>query len=140
MASIMKHHPSPNAAINTPPIDGPMMRLPFTIDELSAMAFGKCCRSSTIWTTNDCRAGVSKALITPCATWRIRMCVTVMIPVNARIASADDCSIERTCVTTRMRWRSRRSTRTPAKGARISVGIWPQNPTTPSSSSEPVSR
>ena len=42
MASIMKHQPSPNAAISTPPIDGPMMRLPFTIVELSAIAFGRC--------------------------------------------------------------------------------------------------
>ena len=61
----MKHQPSPTAAMITPPIDGPMIRLPFTIDEFSAMAFGRSARSSTISTTNACRAGVSKALMMP---------------------------------------------------------------------------
>ena len=68
MASIMKHHPSPAAAMITPPTDGPMMRLAFTIDELSAIAFGRSSRSSIICTTNAWRAGVSNALITPCTT------------------------------------------------------------------------
>ena len=40
-ASIAKHQPSPTAAMSIPPIDGPMMRLPLTIDELSAIAFGR---------------------------------------------------------------------------------------------------
>ena len=57
----------------TPPMDGPMMRLPFTIDEFSAMAFGRSARSSTISTTNAWRAGVSKALMTPCTICRTRI-------------------------------------------------------------------
>ncbi len=39
-ASSAKHQPSPTAAMTIPPSDGPMMRLPLTIEELSAMAFG----------------------------------------------------------------------------------------------------
>ena len=123
-----------------PPIDGPMIRLAFTIDELSAMAFGRSARSSTISTTNDWRAGVSKALMIPCTTCRRSTCVTVITPPSVSTASATDCSIESTCVTTRIRCRFERSTRTPANGARIRVGICPQNPTTPRSNAEPVSR
>jgi hypothetical protein len=64
-ASSAKHHPSPTAAMMMPPIDGPMMRLPFTIEEFRAIAFGTSRRSSTISTTSACRAGVSNALIAP---------------------------------------------------------------------------
>ena len=63
-----KHHPSPTAAMSTPAIDGPSRRAPLTIDELSAMALGRSSRSSTISTTNACRAGMSKALMSPCKT------------------------------------------------------------------------
>ena len=42
---------SPTAAMITPPIDGPITRLRFTIDELSAMALGRSARSPTISTT-----------------------------------------------------------------------------------------
>ena len=48
-----------------PPTAGPIMRLPLTSDELSAIAFGRSRRSSTISITKDCRAGVSNALMTP---------------------------------------------------------------------------
>ena len=64
-ASIAKHHASPTAAITRPATAGPTIRLPLTMDEFSAMAFGKSARSSTICTTNAWRAGVSNALITP---------------------------------------------------------------------------
>ena len=73
IASSRKHQPSPKAAISTPPIDGPRMRLPLTIVELRAMALDRCARSSTISTTNDCRAGVSKALMIPWISCRTRM-------------------------------------------------------------------
>jgi len=84
-------------------MDGPTTRLAVTMDELSAMAFERCERSSTISTTNACRAGVSNALMIPCATWRIRMWVTVITPANVSAASATDCSIERNCVMSKMR-------------------------------------
>ena len=51
-------------------MEGPRIRLAFTIDELSAMALGRSARSSIIVTTNAWRAGVSNALITPWHTWR----------------------------------------------------------------------
>jgi hypothetical protein len=43
---------------------GPTNRAPLTSVELSAIAFARSARSSTIWRTNDCRAGMSNALIT----------------------------------------------------------------------------
>ena len=55
-----------------------MIRLPFTIVELSAMALGRCARSSTISTTNDWRAGVSNALMIPWTTCSTRMYATVI--------------------------------------------------------------
>ncbi len=140
MASAPKHHPSPSVAMRMPPIDGPMMREALIIDEFSAMAFGRSSRSSTISTTNACRAGVSNELITPCTSCSAITSATVMTFINASTASAADCNADRICVMTRMRCRSHRSTSTPANGERISIGICPANPTMPSSSSDPVRR
>ncbi len=52
-----------------PPMAGPATRLALTIEELSAIALGRSARSSIMVTTNACRAGVSKALMTPWKTW-----------------------------------------------------------------------
>jgi hypothetical protein len=103
-------------------MDGPMMRLPLTIEELSAMAFGRSRRSPIISLTNACRAGVSNALMTPCRIWSATICTTVMCPASVRTASNADCTSEAACVITRIRRRSTRSTRTPAKAAMSSVG------------------
>ena len=46
-----KHHPSPKSPIRIPATDGPSSRAAFTIEELSAMAFGRSLRSATISTT-----------------------------------------------------------------------------------------
>src|ERR1700733_11901341 len=59
--------------------------------------------------------------------------------VSVSAASASDCNMARTCVTTSTLRRFRRSTHTPAKGANRNVGICPANPTTPSRNAEPVS-
>ncbi len=59
-----------------------MIRLPLTIDELSAIAFGRSRRSSTISLTNACRAGVSNELMTPWITCSQMICATVMRSVN----------------------------------------------------------
>ena len=75
-----------------------MMRVPLTIEEFSAMAFGRSRRSSTISLTNACRAGVSKELMMPCTTCSQMICLTVMIPVNVRTASSADCSSDAACV------------------------------------------
>jgi hypothetical protein len=61
----MKHTPSPAAAMRSPATAGPTNRAPLTIDELSAIAFGRSSRSSIISTRNACLAGMSKALTTP---------------------------------------------------------------------------
>ena len=55
-------------------------------------------------------------------------------------ASASDCTMESVCVHTSTWRRLRRSTQTPAKGAKRKVGICPAKLTVPSSSAEPVSR
>ena len=51
-ASMAKHQPSPIIAIKLPPMAGPTTRLPFTIVELSAMAFDRPAGSSSMLTTN----------------------------------------------------------------------------------------
>src|SRR5580658_8677349 len=63
----------------------------------------------------------------------------LMRPLSVSTASASDCSIARTCVTTSTRRRSNQSTHTPAKGATRNVGICPAKPTIPSSKAELVS-
>lgn len=64
----------------------------------------------------------------------------VIIPANANPASANDCSIERTCVTTSVVCRFHLSTQTPASGPSMKVGICPANPTMPKRNAEPVKR
>ncbi len=86
-ASTAKHQPSPTAAMSTPAIDGPRMREALTIEELRAMAFGRSSRSSTISTTKACRAGVSKALISPCTSCSTMISPTVMMCISASTAS-----------------------------------------------------
>ena len=104
------------------------------------MALGRSARSSTISTTNACRAGVSNALMIPCATWSSRISRTVMMPAKRQNGERDRLQHRQHLRDDEIRCRSQRSTSTPANGASTSVGIWPQNPTTPSSSTEPVSR
>ena len=68
------------------------------------------------------------------------MCQIWMTPVSASAARMADWSIASTWVATRTRYRSRRSTQTPAKGASKKVGIWLAKPTTPRRTAEPVRR
>ena len=89
----------------TPASDGPISRATFTIDEFSAMALLRSSRCSTISTTKACRAGMSKALISPWKALSQTMSHTVMRPASASAASANDCSMARTCVTTSTRCR-----------------------------------
>ncbi len=111
----------------------------FTMVELSAIAFGRSSRASTISTTNACRAGVSNAFTSPWTMTSAMTCQTVM-RVSANAASAADCAIESTCDQTSTRWRFHRSTATPANGASKNVGICPAKPTIPRSHADPVSR
>ena len=83
---------------------------------------------------------MSNALITACTAPSTMRCHTVIRPVNAKNASAADCSIAAIWVTTITRWRSQRSTSTPATGAITELGAWPKNATSPSSAPECVSR
>ncbi len=134
-----KQPPSPTTAMSIPAREGPTRRAPLRMEELSAMGFGRSLRSSTISSTNACRAGESKAFTTPWRSWSAATSPTVMAPASVSAARANDCSIESACVTTRTRWRECRSTNTPAMGESI-VGARPQNPMTPSIAAEPVRR
>ena len=91
-------------------------------------------------TTKAWRAGVSNAFTTPWTRLSSRTCVTVITPASASHASANDCTMDATCVATSTRYRPQRSTQTPANGASTKVGIWPAKPTRPSVAAEPVRR
>jgi len=81
---------------------------------------------------------MSKALISPSAMLsRIRF-QTAADPVSTTAASVKACSMASACVTTSIRWRSRRSTNTPAKGVSRKLLIRPEKATTPSSQAELV--
>ena len=105
-----------------------------------AIAFERSRRSSTIFTMNAWRPGISKALTMPCITLRAKIQWMAMWCERVSAASAKDWTMESVCVQTSTWRRSRRSTQTPAKGANRNVGICPAKLTVPSSSAEPVSR
>ena len=83
---------------------------------------------------------MSNALITAWIAPSTIRCHTVIRSVNAKNASAADCTIAATCVHTITRWRFQRSTSTPASGAITELGACPKNATRPSSTPECVSR
>ena len=59
-----KHHPTPTAAMTTPPSAGPAMRAMLNRLELSAIAFGSSSRP-TIRNVSDWRAGASSTSAVP---------------------------------------------------------------------------
>ena len=62
--SSRKHMAMPTCAMRNPAIDGPMMRAQLKAELLSEIAFIKSSRL-VISITNDCRAGMSKAIVIP---------------------------------------------------------------------------
>ena len=111
-----KHIPSPAYATRRPAIAGPMSRDPLKSPEFSAMALPRSARSSTIWMTKDCRAGISKALIMPRQKPSTMTCHTCTTPVMVTAARVKAWTIDSTCTAMRMRLRSNRSIRTPGDG------------------------
>ena len=118
---------------------GPRMRAPVTIDELRAMALTMSSRP-TICVMNDWRAGMSKALATPRQQARTSTCPTRTVPVRVSVARTNASTIMVHWVASITRCRRTRSATRPPTGASRNTGIWPQNPTSPSSTVEPVSR
>lgn len=135
-----KHGPSPTIAITTPAREGPTRRAPLTRNEFRAMALGRSSRDLSIWTTNDWRIGMSKALIRPSMMLSRTMCQVCTIPAMVRAARTNAWSIARACVATSSLRRSVWSASTPANGAIRNVGIRLAKPTTPSNKYDPVSR
>jgi hypothetical protein len=76
--------------MSAPAAAGPIRRAALTMDELSAIALGRSARSSTIWTTIDCRAGMSNALMSPWKMLSTSTCQTWMTPVSASAARRPD--------------------------------------------------
>jgi len=119
---------------------GPTSRAALKFDELSAMALPRSARSSIIRTTDACRVGISTALTSP---WNTVSAIThgmVTVSESTSAASASDCSIDSTCVTTSTRWRSKRSSHTPASGGSRIEGACPAKATSPSRNAESVRR
>jgi hypothetical protein len=130
-----KHQAVPTVTNSIPPSAGPMTRAPLNIIELRAMALGRSSRP-TISTTNDWRAGPSKALTRPRSAASITISHTCTIPANVSTARMKASTMAEACVTTiRLRLLTR-STTTPAHGETSSAGIAAANPTMPSINSE----
>ena len=140
-----KQVPSPTSLITMPATDGPISRAPLNMKEFSAIAFGRSARSSSISTTNDCRVGMSNPITSPSSALRAMMCHTWITGVpsarftSVRIARISAWSAATLCVTTSSARLFTRSASTPANGAAAKVRIWLLKPTTPRSSSDPVS-
>ena len=134
-----KHQPSPTAATSRPAIAGPTTRAPLTIEELSAIALLRSSRP-TISTTNDWRAGMSKALTMPRQVARTKTCHTRTWPLRVSTASVSGSNIEIDWVRMRMRRRSARSATMPPMVAKRKTGARVANDVTPSRAAEPVRR
>ncbi len=79
-----KHHPSPTLAIISPATAGPSVRATLTSTELRLTALRRC-SEPTISSMNDCRAGFSKALLTPSSSASTPICHTWMEWVSVRM-------------------------------------------------------
>ena len=119
---------------------GPISRAPLAIEELMAMALLRSFRSSTIWTRNDWRPGMSNALIKPCNAVSAMISQRVMTCASVSAAMASDWTAAAACVHTSSLRRLRRSTHTPANGPSANETICPAKLTMPSSSAECVRR
>ena len=83
-----------NAPMTRPATAGPSKRAPLKVAELSAMALGKSALP-TISTMNDCRAGMSKALIVPNANESTATCQMVTPRERVSPANASAGTMER---------------------------------------------
>ena len=139
-AFTLKHTVSPNAAMSTPPIDGPTSRVPFISMELSAIALGRSSRLSSICRKIDWRVEISNALQTPPTRTRASRSGTVMRSSPVSSASASDCSAMSVSTVMRSLRRFTRSPITPAKGEKTRCGAPMSRPTRPVYTVEPVIR
>ena len=109
-------------------------------EELRAIAFARSPLFSTISTTNDCLTGMSNPAATPSKTLSTIICHTVTTSKNVSSARDSACSAANALAAIIIFRRSRRSDRTPAKGARRKAGKRLAKITVPRSVLEPVTR
>src|ERR1019366_3231521 len=107
-----KHVPSPTVAISTPATAGPITRATLTITELRLTALRRL-SAPTISSMNDCRAGFSKALLSPSSAARRPISHSWTAPVTVSSPSASACRPMAICRTTISRRLSTRSAITP---------------------------
>ena len=91
--SMRKHMAMPTFAMRKPAIDGPMMRAQLKAELLSEMAFIRSSRL-VISMTNDCRAGMSNAMVIPPRTASTMMCHGCTTCVQTSAAMVSDRIIE----------------------------------------------
>ncbi len=86
-----KHHPSPAEAISRPATAGPIARATFTSTELRLTALRRC-SGPTISSMNACRAGFSKALLSPSSSASAPICQSSTEPLSVSAASTAACT------------------------------------------------
>ena len=116
---------------------GPTMRAPLNIALLSEMAFIKSSRLA-ISTTNDCRAGMSKAIATPPHRPSTIISHGWMIPDHTSPAKMKARIIIAIWVQMRTERFGKRSAAQPPQVAKTSIGAVPAAATTPNNALEPV--
>src|ERR1041385_7369918 len=94
-----KQSAMPMCAMRNPATDGPTMRAQLNAELLSEIAFIKSSRL-VISMTNDCRAGISNAIVIPLHTASAMMCHGWTIFVQTSTAMLSEMLIEQSCVTT----------------------------------------
>ena len=126
--------------MRSPPIEGPIRRVPFISIEFIAMAFGRSSRFSRSWTKIDCRVGVSKALQMPPKRARAASCgIAMMLNPESAARIADCTAIKVSAAISKWR-RLMRSPSTPANGEMKRYGALFKKPMSPVNHVEPERR
>jgi hypothetical protein len=113
--------PVPTATMTTPATAGPIMRAPLKDAAFNATAFDAFSRDTTS-ETKACRAGLSKAAMTPRAKAKAYMSGSVMTPMRMSTPIVTPTTSRRLCVIARSLRRSKRSATQPVTPTRRSGG------------------
>lgn len=129
----------PRVATVTPASAGPIARAMLYVIEFSPTAEGRWRRSTSEASRADA-AGTVKAEVTPSPAETAIKRGVLAAPAQASAATSPASPAATLCIAMIRRRRSKRSAALPAHGASTSTGTNWENASTPSRSSEPVSR
>ncbi len=135
--SIKKQSAIPTLAMRKPATAGPTMRAPLNIALFSEIAFMRSSRLA-ISTTNDCRAGMSKAMATPPNKPREMISQGTIFPDQTRPAKMKARIIIAVWVQRRTDRFGKRSAAQPPQVEKTSMGAVPAAATMPNNALEPV--